>query len=144
VTASAHPWGSRCAPAFEVIAYSSLSLQVPAGRYGYEGRSHSLWYCDAREAGGYQWFETAFALPALVRAATRQEPFALNPSEEAAEAFAPGLSAKAVVAWPLMPVSAAELREFIDRWAGWLADAAEGRLMRPNVQRSVQVNWRLS
>jgi eukaryotic-like serine/threonine-protein kinase len=35
---------------------------MPADDSGYEGRGHSLWYCDAREAGRYQWFETAFTL----------------------------------------------------------------------------------
>ena len=45
---------------FEVIAYSNIALYVPVQRNGYRGRSHSLWYCDAQEAGRFRWYETAF------------------------------------------------------------------------------------
>lgn len=38
-------WGSRGRPAFDLIAFSELSLRMAADQYGYEGRSHSLWYC---------------------------------------------------------------------------------------------------
>lgn len=51
---SPNPWGSRGAPVFEVVAFSFLDLQILATRHGYEGRSHSLWYCDAQNAGQFQ------------------------------------------------------------------------------------------
>lgn len=127
VTASSNPWGSRNVPVFEVIAFSSLSLNIPPKHDDYEGRSHSLWYCDAQEAGRYQWFETAFMIPVRTRAMTRQEPFALNPGEDSAQAMR-DWPTHAQVAWPFMPVDVGRLEEFIDRWAGWLADAAEGKL----------------
>ena len=133
-------------PAFEVIAFSVLSLQILAGSDGYEGRSHSLWYCDAQEARRYQWFETAFMIPVLVRARTRQDPFALNPGDDSAGAVASGWPDRAQVAWPFTPVSTSELAELIGRWAGWFADAAQGTLRRPNPmpERSPQGNWRQS
>ena len=45
---------------FEVIAYTTISVVKPADQYGYTGRSHSLWYCDAEEPGVFRWYETAF------------------------------------------------------------------------------------
>ncbi|MFY9887543.1 MAG: hypothetical protein WAK71_04470 [Streptosporangiaceae bacterium] len=44
VTASPNPWGSRGTPAFDLIAFSELSLRMPSDDSGYAGRSHSLWY----------------------------------------------------------------------------------------------------
>jgi serine/threonine-protein kinase len=50
------------------------------------------------------------------------------------------------VAWPFTVVSIGELDEFIDRWAGWLADAAQGRLQHPSElpERPTQGSWRQS
>ena len=45
---------------FEVIAYSIIGVRIPYQKYGYGGRTHSLWYCDAQEAGKFRWYETAF------------------------------------------------------------------------------------
>ena len=47
---------------FDVVAHTSISLSVPRDRYGYTGRSHSLWYCDAQHEGGFRWYETAFMI----------------------------------------------------------------------------------
>jgi hypothetical protein len=49
-------------PAFDVIAYTTITVQKTRDRYGYEGRSHSLWFCDAHDEGVYRWFETAFMI----------------------------------------------------------------------------------
>jgi len=35
------------------------------------------------------------------------------------------------VAWPFKSPYPGEIDEFIDRWAGWLAAAADGRLAQP-------------
>ena len=45
---------------FEVVGYSSITLRIPRDQFGYEGRCHSLWYCDPQEAGVFRWYETAF------------------------------------------------------------------------------------
>jgi eukaryotic-like serine/threonine-protein kinase len=143
VATPSNPWGSWSAPAFEVIAHSVLSLRIPANRSGYEGRSHSLWYCDAQEAGRYQWFETAFMNSPLIAKVGRQDPFALNPGEEAAKAVWNGM-AEFQAAWPFTAVSIGDLDEFISRWAGWFADAVQGQLNRPSAmpERQPQGSWR--
>jgi hypothetical protein len=108
-----------------------LDLRFPQDRYEYEGRSHSLWFCDAQVAGEYAWYETAFMVSPFIARRGRQDPFALPPGEEAAKAVWPGM-AEFQAAWPFTRLSLGELDEFIDRWAGWFADAAAGRLMHPS------------
>ena len=137
-----NPWGSSSPPAFEVIAFSTLSLQIP-NRDGYEGRSHSLWYCDAQEAGQYHWFETAFMMSPLIPHSSRQAPFALNPGENSAKAVGTGM-AEIQVAWPFTVISISDLDDFIGRWAGWFADAAQGQLNRPSTmpERDPRGSWR--
>ena len=85
-------------------------------RHGYEGRSHSLWYCDAQEAGRHQWFETAFMIPGIRLAMTRQEPFALKPGEDAAGAGAAAWPDRVQIAWPFTPLNVGELDDFMSRW----------------------------
>jgi serine/threonine-protein kinase len=48
------------------------------------------------------------------------------------------------VAWPFTVVSIGDLDEFISRWAGWFADAAQGQLNRPSAmpERQPQGSWR--
>lgn len=57
---SVNPWENWDAPAFEVIAHTSILVRIPKNRSEYEGRSHSIWFCDARQEGQYEWLETAF------------------------------------------------------------------------------------
>lgn len=77
-------------PAFDVIAHTAIAVRKPRDRYDYEGRSHSLWFCDAYDEGVYRWFETAFMIMPLIPLASSVNPFALSPTnEEAAEAFSP-------------------------------------------------------
>jgi serine/threonine protein kinase len=116
---------------FNVVAHSSLSLSIPPDRFGYEGRSHSLWYCDALEADRYQWFETAFMISPFMAQRGRQDPFALEPGEESAKALWSGI-AEFQVAWPFTALNVGGLDEFIGRWASWFAEAAEGRLEHPS------------
>lgn len=133
------PWGNR-QPAIDVISHASISLRFPPDRHGYEGRSHSLWYCDAQEAGRYQWFETAFMISPLIDRITLQRPYAMDPSNEAAKALWVGI-AEYQVAWPFTPLNS---DEFVDRWAGWFADAAQGLLQPPHTmpERPPQGSWR--
>lgn len=85
--------------AFDVVAYTTITVRQPRDEWGYEGRSHSLWFCDAQEEGVYRWFETAFMVQALIPERGRLEPFALSPMyEEAALAFAPIISTRQI-AW---------------------------------------------
>lgn len=41
-------------PAFDVIAFSALGINIPPGRDEYHGRLHSLWYGDIQEQGVYR------------------------------------------------------------------------------------------
>lgn len=117
---------------FDVIGYSAIAALKPRDYYGYEGRSHSLWYCDAHEAGVYRWFETAFMIQPLIRETSTVEPFALAPiDEETAGAFSHVVTVRQV-AWEPLPFDQGDEEQFIEHWLGWLAAAADGTLRRPS------------
>lgn len=128
-----NPWVDWEAPSFTVILHSTLSLRIPRarGRRQYEGRSHSLWYSDGMRKNEFQWLETAFMISPLIPKRAAHNPFALDPGIEAAKAFWKGV-AEFQVAWSWTPLIVGELAEFIDRWAGWFADASSGRLHHPS------------
>ncbi len=117
-------------PSFDVILSSELNLRIPRTRSGWEGRSHSLWYCDSQEEGAFAWYETAFMVNPLVSKQRRQDPFALDPGEESAQAISPVMG-MFQLAWPFTYLDPSDLRDFIERWAGWYASAAQGQLNRP-------------
>ena len=135
----ANPWEWQ-PPAFDVVAQAGVIIRVPRDRYNFEGRSHSLWYCDAFEAGRYEWIETAFMITPMIPKTTLMRPFMLDPGPEAAKALWVGL-AEVQLAWPIESVDA---DSFIDRWANWLADAAQGRLQAPSTmpEKPTSGNWR--
>jgi len=139
------PWGGWTAPVFDVIAVASINLRMPRNAYDYEGRSHSLWYGDIQEAEEFGWFETAFMVGAFIPQRGLQDPFALPPGIDAAKALWNGV-AERQLAWPFIRLKADELDEFIDRWAGWLANAADGQLQHPSQmpERPTQGSWRSS
>jgi eukaryotic-like serine/threonine-protein kinase len=144
--APANPWGEQPL-AIEVIAFSTLSLKIPAaGRDDYQGRSHSLWYCDAQQAGEFHWYETAFMPHPMKQFVAYQEPFALNPNSDSGAALRAGASFNAQVAWPFTLLDVGDPDEFIGRWAGWLAEASQGQLRRPPImpERDVQGSWRVA
>ena len=131
-------------PAFEVIAHASLALTTPENHYGYDGRSHSLWFCDAVEKGSYRWYETAFMFGAFSQRGSKRDPFRLDPGIEAAKALWNGM-AEFQSAWPFTPLTVGELDEFIDRWAAWLAEASTGGLQHPSsMPERPSNNWRRS
>ena len=130
-------------PNFDVIAYASLLLHIPPSN-GYTGRGHSLWYADAQESKRYHWFETAFMIsPVIHSKAFAMNPLAFPPSKESAKALFTRL-AEYRVAWPFTPLISGDLDEFISRWAGWLADAANGQLRLPQSmpKHSIKGSWR--
>ncbi|MET4448668.1 hypothetical protein ABIB75_006978 [Bradyrhizobium sp. GM2.2] len=133
------PWEWE-APAFDVVAHAGIILRVPRDRYDFEGRSHSLWYCDAFQAGRFEWVETAFMVSPLLGRNTTMRPFMADPGIEAAKALWNGMS-EFQLAWPIEEIDPELL---IDRWANWLADAAEGRLHAPSTmpEKPTPRNWR--
>ena len=137
--------GARYQTPFEVIAYSSITLRIPPDRLEYEGRSHSLWYCDAQEPSVFRWYETAFMINPFIPRRGRLDPFALNPGEEAYGALSPVMT-EYQVAWPFMPIDQGKENEFIERWVAWFADAAEGKLCHPShmPEQNPTGSWRRS
>lgn len=118
-------------PPFDVIAYATITVRQPRDRHAYEGRSHSLWFCDTHDEGVYRWFETAFMLGVWVPMRGTIDPFALPPTDEkAAGAFAQ-IIADRQIAWKPLPIDQGEEEQFIERWLGWFAAAVTGALRHP-------------
>ena len=117
-------------PTFKVIGYSNITLTIPQDRYGYCGRSHSLWYCDAQDEGRFRWFETAFM--SLGGARSKYVPFALAPDSDSYLALAPVVDITQA-AWPFTPIDQGDEDSFVERWLGWFADAAQNNIRRPSL-----------
>lgn len=117
---------------FDVIAYTALAARKPRDQWDYEGRAHSLWFCDAHDKGVYRWFELAFmVLPGIPEGYTL-DPFALPPTDEnAAKAFAPAMTARQI-AWQPLPFDHGDEEQFIERWLTWFAAAVDGSLRHPS------------
>lgn len=127
---------------FIVLAHASISLSMPANRYGWSGRSHSLWYCDAHEEGVFSWFELAFMDNAISSSRRSVEPFACSPHES--EYALKNVMGIVQAAWPVTEIDRSEPDEFIERWLAWFADAAAGKLQRPSTMPEDQAegSWR--
>ncbi|MEU8374739.1 serine/threonine-protein kinase [Micromonospora sp. NPDC048894] len=145
VSLERHAWGHHPGAVFDVVAHANLRLITSNNHEGYRGRSHSLWYCDAQTAGEYHWYETAFThSPTLGSGHVPNDPYALNPATDAADAIGPGLT-RVQVARPFTPLSIDAMDEFVDRWAGWLALASQGKLQRPMLmpEKQAKGSWRV-
>ena len=129
-------------PPFEIVAYASIALRLSSASPDYLGRSHSLWYCDAKEPGVFRWYETAFMISPFVPQTSRLKPFSMDPCEDAFLALSVVHTIQ--VAWPFIPFDQGEEGEFIERWIGWFADAAEGQLQSPTTmpERYPRDSWR--
>ena len=128
----------------DVVAYSRITLRTPANQFGYEGRAHSLWYCDAKDAGVFRWYETAFMGSFAPYNGDRLSPFALAPGNEDAFYATSGVMHTVQVAWPFTPFDQGDEGDFIERWIGWFADAAQGILNHPSTmpERDTRGSWR--
>jgi eukaryotic-like serine/threonine-protein kinase len=131
---------------FDVVASSTISLRQHVDSDRYAGRAHSLWYCDAQEPNEYAWYETAFVDFALgaIRTQRTMVPFALAPDDEDAAKALSNAVTGTQVAWPFETLVVGDLGEFIDRWGGWFASAAERGLQHPSTlpERTAQGSWR--
>jgi hypothetical protein len=142
-TAQSNPWELGFRPAFKVITFSSIHISTPEDTDGYIGRSHSLWYCDAFAIGQFVWLEVAFMPSVYPTAQVKRCPFELDPSPSAAQAFGPGSASIRLARRPRI-VRPKVSRKFIDRWAGWFADGAQGQLdwPTPMPEEFVLITWR--
>lgn len=136
------PWAWE-APAFEVVAHSSIAVSIPRTQHDYEGRSHSLWYCDAVTVGQFRWYETAFMVSAWIARQGIMDPFALDPGTKSAKAVGSGMN-EFQVAWPFTELDGDSLDDFVERWIAWFAEAAMGQLNRPShmPERHAEGTWR--
>jgi len=131
-------------PPFDNVAHSVIALRVPRKSCGYEGRSHSLWYCDAKDIGVFRWFETAFMHSPLIRHKSEPiDPFALKPGQKAYKALSQAIDV-VQVAWPFTPIDQGNEFDFLERWIDWFAKGARGLLERPSrmPERDVSGSWR--
>lgn len=118
-------------PPFDVIAYTGIAARKPRDRYDYEGRAHSLWFCDAHEEGVYRWYELAFMVSPLIAQRSTLEPFALPPTDEYAGNTLTPVTDVRQIAWQPVPFDQGDEEQFIERWLAWFAAAADGSLSHP-------------
>lgn len=132
-------------PDIDVIASSVIDLSVPIDSFGYDGRSHSLWYGDVQEKGEYRWFETAFMFNPLSSRGKSHDPFAMAPAEEAYLTIS-GISGGLQLAWPFTAIDQGAEGDFIEYWLERFADAALGNLRHPGSmpERPPKGSWRRS
>lgn len=139
------PWGNFATPAFDVLADTVIGITIPPNQYGYGGRRHSLWYCDAHTADRYHWFETAFMVTPGINRNSDVEPFDFEPGEKATKALSTAIT-EWQVAWPFTLLVPGDLGTFISNWAGWFAAGATNNLVRPSSmpEQRPEGTWRRS
>ena len=123
--------------AFNVVAAADIRVEfLRDDPVDLDGRSHSLWYCDAQTEGEFAWFETSFHKrfeddPLPFDSPAFGCPFAIDPSPDAAGALGQE-SSRYEVAWPFTPLIPGSLSDFIFRWGTWLARANSRSFQRPS------------
>ena len=129
---------------FDVIAHSGIFVRIPPDRTGYEGRSHSLWFCDAHDEGRFRWYETAFMFGVFSGQRDKLDPFGLHPGSDAGRALAPIAGTEYQSAWPFTSIDQGQEDEFFERWIEWFATGAEGELRHPShmPERDPKGSWR--
>lgn len=128
---------------FSVIAFANIAVNLGGTNpRGWQGRSHSLWFCDAHEEGRFAWYEMAFMDSPFSRSQPAVEPYSCQPPVGAI-AFQNVIGAMQL-AWPVEELDRANPTAFLDRWTGWLADAVEQCFNRPSTMPEKQPSgsWR--
>lgn len=133
-------WGGP----FTVIASSVIYVgRSQPNNQGWEGRSHSLWYCDAERTNEFGWYELAFMASPFGRGQPSVEPYSRDPSQ--ATAAFNGVIGTEQLGWPVELLNRDDPDEFVDRWLGWFADAVAGTLARPwqMPEKPIYQPWRI-
>ncbi|MFA5308222.1 MAG: serine/threonine-protein kinase [Dehalococcoidales bacterium] len=120
------------APIFDVIAYTAITARKPRDHYDYEGRAHSLWYCDAHDEGIYRWYELAFMVGVFHGERGILNPFAMPPNEGAAGAFTSVMGTARQIAWQPVPFNQGNEEQFFERWLACFAGAVDGSISMPS------------
>jgi eukaryotic-like serine/threonine-protein kinase len=114
-----------------VVSESVITVTVPRAVYGWAGRSHSLWFCNAFEKDRFAWYEVAFMASPLGGGSPTMEPFA-TAAAASQHALMP-IIGQTQLAWDFEELDRSDLSEFVNRWLGWFGTAAQGRLQRPGM-----------
>ncbi|EIU06413.1 putative serine/threonine protein kinase [Mycobacteroides abscessus 5S-0422] len=144
--AVAHPTesGANWTSPFTVISESVITVHRAQPSYGYLGRSHSLWYCDAHEEGRFAWYEMAFMRSPFTPGRPNVEPYHAE-AASVHSAFLPIMDVYQL-AWPVQEIDPFDESEtaFIARWISWFAAAAAGTLEHPTSmpEHSTAGTWR--
>ena len=122
-------------PTFDVAAHAEIGVKmlsdmsasrVDGKQTGDRGRLHALWYCDAFEAGRFEWAELGFVVTKEDGSMFQGEaiaPSARAPGPRVAAALA-GRGGTLQLGYPFVDLSGeGARREFAERWLGWFADA---------------------
>ena len=144
VPVGADCWGDnpQFRPAFRVAAHAEIGVKMLSDmeamrgegkRTGDRGRVHSLWYCDAFEAGRFEWAELGFVV-------TKEDGTMFQGEAIAPSARAPGPRVAAALSgqggtlklgYPFVGLFEEQARqEFVARWIGWFADATLDEFQR--------------
>lgn len=115
---------------FEVVAFGQVIVTTGDDRY--EGRAHSLWFCDAQQPQVFRWYECAWMYHAFMRRGYALAPTALPPSRDTFVALSP-ITGTHQLAWPFTPVDQGDEAEFIERWLAWFGEAALGQMHHPRL-----------
>ncbi|MDC8980501.1 serine/threonine-protein kinase [Mycobacterium marinum] len=127
---------------FTVISESQIVVTTVRPVRGYQGRSHSLWFCDAHEEGRFAWYELAFMRFAGGASHPVMEPYSLSALNS--RICFQNVMGTEQIAWPVEEIDRFDLSEFLGRWLGWFAQAAAGTLSRPNMmpEKPSEGSWR--
>jgi serine/threonine-protein kinase len=131
VIVSNREWATP-SPPFDVICFSTIRLRQQQGPNGYQGRSHSLWFCDGEVEGAYRWFELAFVDAIHGLDGPVERPNSLAPATLSANGLRPIMAGVARLAYGPMPIDQGDQDPFIDAWIDRFARASMGQLEPPS------------
>lgn len=129
---------------FDVISVFSMRIaqDTDQGGFGWNGRQHSLWFCDAEEEGAFDWYETAFAR-ILGQQRPSIYPYALSPLDSDAQSAFSRAVTSTQVARKLLRVDDDNSEEFVNRWIQYFTQAAQGELPFPmTMPEGERARWR--
>lgn len=130
---------------FAVVGEAQIRVESAARPSGYCGRSHSLYFCDAKVEDVFCWHETAFMHnPMVQRGFQSITPCGQDWGPIPAGAIGPGMDLWQL-AWPFSELRPGQLDDFIERWGGWFGSASANQLEIPSTmpERSCTGSWRV-
>lgn len=130
-------------PSFDVAAYADISVTSSRDQFGYKGRSHSLWFCNATSSDEYGWHEVAFMISPFIQKRYSIDPFTLPPGRDSGVALS-NITGSHQVAVPLKRISSENSHQFIEWWAMYLAASSENGCRMPTTMPEPPSNngWR--